>query len=68
MLIACVFYASYTLGLRSRPATSGIGFFAILSVFAFLTSLPLVGFDWKTGLVLGGGSASMLPPPAPGER
>lgn len=49
MLIACVFYASYTLGLRSRPATSGIGFFAILSVFAFLTSLPLVGFEIATG-------------------
>lgn len=40
MLIACLFYAGYTLSLRNRPQVSGLVFFAVLSVVAALTSIP----------------------------
>jgi drug/metabolite transporter (DMT)-like permease len=59
MLIACAFYAAYTLGLRNRPKTSGFAFFAMLAAVAMLTSLPLLGYEilagtvqWPTGLGL----------------
>ena len=41
MLIACVFYAFYTLGLRNRPNISGFGFLSGMALAALLTSLPL---------------------------
>ncbi len=40
MLIACLFYAGYTVALRNRPAMPGAPFFTLLAVFAALTSLP----------------------------
>ncbi|WP_112663845.1 DMT family transporter [Microvirga flavescens] len=49
MLIACVFYAGYTLGLRQRPAVPGLVFFAGLAIVAFLTSLPLVAAEIASG-------------------
>ena len=49
MLIACVFYAGYTLGLRHRPAMPGLVFFTALAVIAFLTTLPLVGLEIAQG-------------------
>ncbi|MGO4704956.1 DMT family transporter [Microvirga sp. 2MCAF38] len=49
MLIACVFYAGYTLGLRQRPAVPGLVFFGALAVIAFLTSLPLVAVEIVSG-------------------
>lgn len=59
MLIACVFYAAYTLGLRNRPKTSGFAFFAMLATVAMLTSLPLLAWEilastvqWPTWLGL----------------
>ena len=51
-LIACVFYAGYTLALRRRPAVSGLVFFTALAVVAFLSSLPLLTFEIATGTVL----------------
>jgi drug/metabolite transporter (DMT)-like permease len=50
-LIACVFYAGYTLALRRRPAVSGLVFFTALAVVAFLSSLPLLAFEIATGTV-----------------
>ncbi|WP_134495999.1 DMT family transporter [Microvirga pakistanensis] len=56
MLVACVFYAGYTLGLRRRPPVSGLVFFAALAGVAFLTSLPPLAVEiaqgaaqWPTG-------------------
>jgi drug/metabolite transporter (DMT)-like permease len=49
MLIACLFYAGYTLGLRHRPAVPGLVFFTAMAVVAFLTSLPLVGLEIAQG-------------------
>lgn len=49
MLIACLFYAGYTLGLRNRPAVSGFVFFTAMAVIAFLTSLPLLAYEIWSG-------------------
>lgn len=47
MLVACVFYAFYTLGLRHRPSISGFGFLSGMALAALLTSFPLfVGEVW----------------------
>jgi drug/metabolite transporter (DMT)-like permease len=48
-LIACVFYAGYTLGLRHRPAIAGLTFFAALAAVAFTTSLPLLWIEAAQG-------------------
>jgi drug/metabolite transporter (DMT)-like permease len=49
MLIACVFYSIYTLGLRYRPAVPSLVFFAAIAVVAFASSLPLVGMELVQG-------------------
>lgn len=49
MLVACVFYAGYTVGLRSRPAISGLSFFTAMAAVAFITSIPLLVIEWGTG-------------------
>ncbi|MDP8918015.1 MAG: DMT family transporter [Pseudomonadota bacterium] len=48
-LIACVFYAAYTLGLRHRPAIPGFVFFAALAAVAFASSLPLLWLEIARG-------------------
>jgi len=42
MLIACFFYAAYSIGLSRRPNVSALGFFAIVATVAWIASLPLV--------------------------
>ena len=42
MLVACVFYAFYTLALRSRPNMPGIAFFTLLALISAITSVPLL--------------------------
>jgi drug/metabolite transporter (DMT)-like permease len=49
MLIACLFYAGYTLGLRHRPAIPGLVFFAAMAGVAFISSLPLIGLEIAQG-------------------
>ena len=49
LVIACMIYAAFTLSLRNRPKVSGIGFFSILAIAAFLSSLPLLGWEWSSG-------------------
>lgn len=49
MLIACLFYAGYTLGLRHRPAIPGLVFFAAMAGVAFVSSLPLIGLEIARG-------------------
>ncbi len=51
MLSACVLYAGYTLGLRNRPQVSGLAFFAILAIIAFITAVPLLGIEIAMGQV-----------------
>ena len=50
-LIACVFYAAYTLGLRRKPPASGLVFFTALALVAFITSIPLLGVEIASGAI-----------------
>ena len=50
-LIACVFYAAYTLGLRRKPPVSGLVFFTALAIVAFVTSVPLLVMEIAQGNV-----------------
>ncbi|MDH3221938.1 MAG: DMT family transporter [Gammaproteobacteria bacterium] len=45
MLIACFFYAAYSVGLSRRPNVSALGLFAVMAAVAWLVSLPLVAFE-----------------------
>ncbi|RYZ03942.1 MAG: DMT family transporter [Comamonadaceae bacterium] len=49
MIVACVLYASYTLGLRKRPAVPAIVFFAATAAVACLVSLPLLAAEIAMG-------------------
>jgi drug/metabolite transporter (DMT)-like permease len=50
-LIACVFYAAYTLGLRRKPPVSGLVFFTAVAIVAFVTSVPLLAIEIAQGNV-----------------
>lgn len=52
MLIACLFYSGYTLALRDRPNLPSLVFFSAMAVIAFLTSLPLLGYEVATGTAI----------------
>lgn len=52
MLIACVFYAVYTVALKKRPAVSALGFFAFMALAATVTSVPLAVAEWASGDML----------------
>jgi drug/metabolite transporter (DMT)-like permease len=52
MLIACIFYAVYTVALKKRPAVSALGFFAFMAGAAVLTSVPLAVAEWQRGEAL----------------
>ena len=45
MLIACFFYAAYSVGLSRRPNVSALGLFAVMAATAWLVSLPLVAIE-----------------------
>ena len=49
LVLACLIYAIYTLMLRDRPKVSGVGFFAIISMAAFITSVPLLAAESALG-------------------
>ena len=55
MLLSCLFYSAYALGLRRRPEVSPLSLFAAMAGVAFLIALPLAavealsgGFLWPT--------------------
>lgn len=55
MVIACVLYAGYAVGLLRRPAVSALGMFTAIAGAAFLASIPLAvveaalgQFQWPT--------------------
>ena len=51
MLVACLFYSAYTLGLRNRPQVPGLAFFATMAAVAFATTLPLLTYEIAAGFV-----------------
>jgi len=52
MAAACVLYAGYTVGLKSRPAVTGLVVFSVLCLPAALFSLPFAIFEILSGDVL----------------
>jgi len=52
MLAACVLYAGYTIGLRSRPQAPNFVFFFAMSIGAFIASLVLLATEALAGAVL----------------
>lgn len=49
MILACTFYAGYTVGLRARPMMPGLVFFTALAVVACIVSLPLLALEIASG-------------------
>ncbi len=49
VLVACLFYALYTLGLRVRPPGTPLVFFAGMAFAALLWSLPIAGWEIVSG-------------------
>ncbi|PZU83854.1 MAG: EamA family transporter [Chelatococcus sp.] len=49
MVVACLLYAGYTVGIRSRPAMPGLVFFTALAIVACVASLPLLGAEIALG-------------------
>ena len=46
MLVACLFYSSYTLGLRGRPQVSGFVMMGYFAIAAFMATIPLVVIEY----------------------
>ncbi|MFH6781211.1 MULTISPECIES: DMT family transporter [Methylobacterium] len=57
VLLACLFYAGYTIALPSRPAVPALAFFAAMAVAAWATSMPLLIGEWASGRILWPGAA-----------
>ncbi len=49
MVIACMLYASYTVGLRQRPAVSALALFTVLAGVAFIVSVPFTIIEYSLG-------------------
>ncbi len=49
IMIACVFYSSYTIALRRRPPIPQMVFFTGLALAAFLTTLPMIAIELVRG-------------------
>lgn len=49
MILACVFYAGYTVAVRSRPPMPQLVFFTVAAAFACLVSLPLLAAEIAMG-------------------
>ena len=49
MAAACVLYAGYTVGLKSRPAVAGLVVFSVLCLPAALFALPFAIFEFLSG-------------------
>ena len=52
MLVACVFYSGFALGLKNRPDLSDLVMMGYFSLAAFLTSIPLFAFESFTSKFL----------------
>jgi len=52
MLVACVFYSGFALGLKNRPDLSDLVMMGYFSLAAFLTSIPLFAVESFTSKVL----------------
>ena len=61
MLIASVFYAAYTFGLRWRPAIHWMSFMWVIAVSAFVMTVPFAGWELsKVEFVMPGGKGLLV--------
>jgi len=52
MLLACLFYSGYTIGLRSRPNIGGMVMMGYFAIAAWIATIPLVAIETRfTGLI-----------------
>ncbi|MCP4952706.1 MAG: EamA family transporter [Proteobacteria bacterium] len=49
---ACVLYAGYTLGLKTRPAVSGIVLFTYFAIAGAFLSAPFAIYEWWDGSII----------------
>lgn len=49
MLLACVFYAAYTFGLRWKPKIHWMSFMWVIAVSAFAMTIPFAGWELSKG-------------------
>lgn len=49
MIVACMLYSAYTVGLRNRPQVSAMGMFTVMAGAAFLAALPMVAIEYGMG-------------------
>lgn len=49
MIVACVLYAAYTVGLQKRPQVSAMGMFTVMAGAAFVVTLPMVFVEIQMG-------------------
>ena len=55
MLIACLFYSGYTLGLRGRPDVSSMVMMGFFAIFAWLATIPMLAVEaYVTGITTPG--------------
>jgi drug/metabolite transporter (DMT)-like permease len=52
MIVACLLYAGYTIGLRNRPNVPGLALLGAFALVAALTSAPLLAIEVARGEVL----------------
>jgi drug/metabolite transporter (DMT)-like permease len=45
MLLACLFFAGYSIGLSRRPMVSALGLFTSIAIVALIVSLPLLAIE-----------------------
>lgn len=60
MLIACVFYAGYTFGLRWRPPVHWLSYMWVISICALITTLPFTVWELSRAEQLLPGSSGWL--------
>jgi len=51
MMLACVFYAAYTIGLRWRPNIHWLTFMWMISISAFAMTIPFCLWEWQQQLL-----------------
>ena len=49
MLVACLLYAAFTVGLPARPHVPALAFFTAMAAAATATSLPPLAVEWASG-------------------
>ena len=49
---ACILYAGYTLGLKTRPSVSGIVLFSYFAIAGAILSAPFAIYEWWDGSII----------------